>query len=106
MQNNRLDVSRGLGLAQDDFRAFAGIIRDPTATPRDEQFGWIYREGIGVERDDSLAFLWYRKAPRAAIRPPEHIGWLYQEGRGVPQADAEAMRWYKLAADEATRSSK
>lgn len=59
----------------------------------------ILTTGIGVERDDTQALAWLRKA--AEQNYPDawaELGNMYLAGDGVPQDRAEATRWYQKAA--------
>ena len=63
--------------------------------------GWMYANGIGVKRNDSIAVNWYRKsAEQGNADAQNHLGWMFGNGSGVDQDYAEAMRWYRKAARE------
>ena len=62
-------------------------------------FGVLYDEGIGVEKDYDQALEWYRKAAEQEYAKAEHnLGIMYQEGHGVDKDPVEASRWFQLAA--------
>src|SRR5579862_7590452 len=48
--------------------------------------GWLYEEGKGVERDYGKAADWYPMAAHAGDLSAQNVlGWLYEEGKGVEQ---------------------
>jgi PAS domain S-box-containing protein len=62
--------------------------------------GLIYLNGNGVQRNESEAIKWYRRAADQENADAQlRIGDMYSEGLGVPQDYSEAGRWYRLAAD-------
>jgi len=62
--------------------------------------GLIYLNGNGVQRNDSEAIKWYRRAADQGNADAQlRVGDMYFEGLGVPQDYSEAGRWYRLAAD-------
>jgi serine/threonine-protein kinase len=64
------------------------------------RLGWLYAQGLGVEKSEEQALRWYRKAAEqndAAAQ--ENIGLFYQEGRAGLAVDyPEALRWFRKAA--------
>lgn len=61
--------------------------------------GVCYHDGIGVAKDEQLAFRWYRaSAEQGNERGQGILGYCYGEGFGVAKDEIEAMRWYRLAA--------
>lgn len=62
--------------------------------------GMMYRDGIGVEPDMSLALKWWHQAAEQddpiAIYS---IGYAYDAGEGVPQDFQEALKWYTRGAN-------
>ena len=63
--------------------------------------GDMYREQLGVRRDDSLAAFWYRKAAELGWAPAQaQLGHLYRRGEGVLQSHVEAAKWYRKAAEQ------
>lgn len=77
----------------------------PTYEKTKAQFmmGQLYGTGKpGVERNDRIAFDWYKKAAldgEGYLESVYYMGICYQNGRGVTQNTAEAKKWYKKAAD-------
>ena len=93
------------------------------------KLGWMYREGIGVERDSKEAIKWFRLAAEQGYAEAQNylacmtsdateafkwqqlaahqgfatgqmnLGWRYEIGRGVAQSDAEPAKWYRIAAE-------
>ena len=63
--------------------------------------GSIYREGLGVPKNDAEAVKWYRKAAQQGhVMAQVYLGFMYDNGYGVPENDAEALKWYRKAADQ------
>jgi TonB family protein len=63
--------------------------------------GWLYQNGWGVQQDYSKAMAWYRKAADQGNATAEvNLAWLYRKGYGVQQDYAQAMVWFRKAADQ------
>jgi TonB family protein len=63
--------------------------------------GWLYESGLGVNQDYAEAMAWYyRAADQGLAQAQTNIGWLYQNGFGIKQDYAAAMTWYRKAADQ------
>ena len=63
--------------------------------------GNLYRQGIGVTRNDEVAADWYRKAAaKGYVDAINWLGVLYQRGQGVPQDYKKAVEYYRQAADK------
>ena len=63
--------------------------------------GWLYQNGFGVQQDYAEAMKWYREAAGQSDALAQfNVGCLYQDGLGVKQDYAEAMSWYRKAADQ------
>jgi eukaryotic-like serine/threonine-protein kinase len=70
---------------------------------KDAQFavGYFYDQGLGVEKSDQQAAIWYRKAAEQGHRSAQFtLATMYEYGSGVQQSDEEAFNWYKKAADQ------
>ena len=63
--------------------------------------GYLYREGIGVERNDATAHRYYlAAAAQGNLRARTNVGEDFLRGFGVPAADAgEAVQWFRLASE-------
>ena len=69
------------------------------------QLALAYRDGFGVDKDQSAADHWYGAAFEALRRladngnpsAMESLGRAYQDGHGVSRDYGEAMKWFKLA---------
>jgi PAN domain/Sel1 repeat len=67
----------------------------------EQNLGFLYYNGFGVQQDYSQAAIWYRKAADRGLPVGEtSIGWMYQKGLGVPINYAEALRWNRKAAEQ------
>ena len=63
--------------------------------------GLCYENGRSVERDLTLAAVWYRKAAEQGLDEAQfNLGNLYLNAEGVPQDLAEAVRWFRRAAEQ------
>ncbi len=63
--------------------------------------GWAYKEGRGVEPNDVEAVRWYRLSAAQKYADAQFtLGWMYYQGRGVAQSNAEALGLFQLAADQ------
>ena len=68
--------------------------------------GYLYRFGLGVEKDLVVAADWYgRSAHQGNIQAQEALGTLYRLGQGVRVDYLESYRLLKLAADKGNASA-
>ncbi len=68
--------------------------------------GWLYQNGWGVQQNYAEAVTWYRKAADQGYATAQgNLGWLYQKGFGIKQDYVEAMTWYRKAANQADAES-
>jgi uncharacterized protein len=59
--------------------------------------GWMYEEGLGVERDISEAVRWYAQAVDAgAMDFAVKLGWMYMTGEGLQPDRAQAEAWFQV----------
>ena len=64
-------------------------------------FGFMYSEGLGVPQDYMESWKWYRKAAEQGYATAQYnLGIMYAEGQGVLQDDKEAVKWYRKAAEQ------
>jgi len=67
----------------------------PTAM---SNFGVMYQNGLGVQRDYTEALKWYRRAVAAGdVRGMAYLGSMYGNGFGVQRDYTEALKWYRRA---------
>lgn len=67
------------------------------------QIGSIYEKGLGVAKDDQLAFKWYKMASDQNDNRAQYVlGKFYKDGRGVKQDYRRAVRLFQLSADQGT----
>ena len=65
----------------------------------EERLGDLYGKGIGVERNQKLAFDWRIKAAkRGSLDAQVKIGSMYQDGIGVVKDIDQAIYWFRRAA--------
>jgi len=63
--------------------------------------GWMYLNGYGVERDYRQAIVWFRKtAEQGNAYAQNNLGWVYETGRGVERDLWRAAEWYRKAAEQ------
>jgi TPR repeat protein len=61
----------------------------------------MYRNGKGVERDDSIAAGWYQKAAEAGnVQAQYNLGMMRAIGKGLPKDEIRGYMWLMLAAVE------
>lgn len=63
--------------------------------------GMRYRDGKGVESDNSKAMHWYRFcADRGDAYGMDNVGFMYMRGKGVPQNEEVAVGFFKAASSK------
>ena len=63
--------------------------------------GWMYDYGEGVEQNAEEAVKWYRRAAKQGHAIAQNnLGKMYQYGEGIEQNDEEAIKWYRRAAEQ------
>ena len=68
--------------------------------PARSLLGWMYAQGVGVERDPFLAEKLYLEAAAAGdMSARNNLGELYETGRGVKEDRGRAFEYYRLAAE-------
>ena len=61
--------------------------------------GYLYENGVGVQKDYGKALHWYRKVAEAGAPIGQYnLGSAYLAGRGVEPDPVEAAKWLTLAA--------
>eukprot|EP01047_Picozoa_sp_COSAG01_P062468 COSAG01_NODE_7949_length_2979_cov_8.919792_1_plen_527_part_10 len=66
--------------------------------------GVCYHMGRGVDKDETEAAKWYRKAAEQGQHDAQcNLGVCYEDGEGVDQDEAEAAKWYRKAAEQGHR---
>ena len=66
-----------------------------------EMIGFMYLQGQGVPRGDSLAVQWYQRAAKQGHAGAQNsLGTLYENGRGTLKDYATAAIWYRRAAEQ------
>ena len=65
------------------------------------KLGVMYRHGLGVVKNDTLAIDWYRKAAQGGhVRAQNSLGIMYRFGMGVEKDLNEAVHWLTAAAEQ------
>ena len=63
------------------------------------QMAHAYEDGLGVQKNTTIAMEWLRKAADGGNADAENeLGVAYRMGNGVPRDFKEAVRWYRRAA--------
>jgi hypothetical protein len=71
-----------------------------------ENIGYLYQHGLGVETDYAEAQSWYYKAAGQGNSNAENqLGYLNQYGLGIPPDFAQALAWYHTAADQGNHTA-
>jgi len=66
--------------------------------PAEAQLGLMYANGLGVERNQPIAAIWFYRAARQGLPSAQlALGAILAEGRGVPSDIEDAYMWIKLA---------
>jgi len=62
--------------------------------------------GLGVDRDETSSFYWYKKAAKAGIDVAQHnLAVAYAQGNGVEADLSKAITWWKRAANSGNADS-
>ncbi len=63
--------------------------------------GIMYKDGLGVPKDEVEAVKWLRKAAdQSNAMAQAYLGFMYVEGLGVPKDEVEAVKWFRKAAEQ------
>ena len=69
--------------------------------------GFCYDNGKGVEKDPKQAVYWYQKAAEQGYASAQfNLGLCYENGKGVEQDQKQALSWYQKAADQGDEDAK
>ena len=67
----------------------------------EEDLGYMYANGQGVEQSYEKAVEWYRKVADQGYAVAQcNLGYMYSNGHGVEQSYEKAVEWYRKAADQ------
>lgn len=101
------DIDLNSGIAAFEAKQFANAMRllhphaelgDPEAQYR---VAIMCQNGLGVLRNELLAFKWMRAAAEQGFGLAQHgLGFMYLEGDCVERSDKDAFRWFSAAADQ------
>jgi len=71
-----------------------------------ENIGYLYQHGLGVETDYAEAQTWYYKAAGQGNSNAENqLGYMNQYGLGIPPDFAQALAWYHTAAEQGNHTA-
>ena len=63
--------------------------------------GYMYYKGEGVEKDAEEAVKWLRKAAEQGFaKTQNNLGYMYASGEGVMQDSSKAEKWFRKAAEQ------
>ncbi|MFN6018112.1 MAG: tetratricopeptide repeat protein [Verrucomicrobiota bacterium] len=63
--------------------------------------GYSYYAGEGVEKNETEALKWFRKAAKQGLAKAQYnLGGFYQSGTGVEKNETEAVSWYRKASEQ------
>ena len=66
-----------------------------------EQLGFLYYNGKGVDLNNTEAVVWFRKASEQGLASAQNqLGHMYEHGLGVAKSYEEAFNWYKKSGDQ------
>jgi len=86
--------------ADDDFDTLTKLAEQGDAAAQ-LNLGLMYKDGRGVQRDDTEAVKWFSKAAEQGKSDAlQLVGFMYARGTGVAQDDGEAVKWYRKAAEQ------
>ena len=61
----------------------------------------MYQNGLGVVRNELLAYKWMKSAAQQDYGPALHgLGFMYMDGDCAAQDDARAFQWFEAAAEQ------
>lgn len=90
--------------ASGDYARAASLIRplaEQSHALAQNNLGLLYRDGMGVPKDEKEAVAWFRKAADQGFAPAQNnLGLMYANGRGMPQDYKQAALWFRRAADQ------
>lgn len=97
--------NRGVELWQQGRTSEAVTLWLPRAEQGDGEaalfLGFAYRTGQGVDRNDSQAFRWYKRAAESGMPEAQiELSLMYELGVGTEPDPAAAASWYSLATRE------
>ena len=72
-----------------------------------DQLGWLYHYGSGVNKDYAEAVKWYRKSAEQGVANAQNqLGYMYEQGYGVGKDLSQARYWYGKAAAQGNANGK
>jgi TPR repeat protein len=73
----------------------------------ENNIGYLYQNGLGVNKDCHEAMQWYLTAANQGEPSAENnLGWLYHKGWGVKKDDVQARQWFELSAQQGNEKAK
>lgn len=62
--------------------------------------GILYMKGLGVEKNEKTAFIWYKRASANGNTDAMYnLGMMYNQGRVIYRSPKDAVKWWRKAAE-------
>ena len=62
--------------------------------------GILYMKGLGVEKNEKTAFIWYKRAAANGNTDAMYnLGMMYNQGRVIYRSPKDAVKWWKKSAE-------
>lgn len=109
-ENTELNLASGISAFEAKDFARAMQLLNPLADEGEPEAQYrlaiMYQNGLGVVRNEALAFKWMKSAANQAHDLAEHgLGFMYMEGDCIEQNAAKAIEWFTRAANKGLAGS-
>ena len=112
MNDTDIDMELSSGLAAFESKAFAraaallGPLAEAGNPEAQHRLGIIYQNGLGMARNELLAYKWMQMAAKQDHALAQHgMGFMYLEGDCVSANGAKAVTWFEKAAKQGLAGS-
>ena len=100
--NQQMDLMSGVSAFESKHFSRAMKLLSPIANSGnpDAQYrlAIMYQNGLGVVRNELLAYKWMKNAAQQKFGPALHgLGFMYMEGDCVGRDDVKAIKWFEAA---------
>ncbi|GBB96741.1 hypothetical protein RclHR1_02820004 [Rhizophagus clarus] len=79
-------------------KIFGNLINNQTIRQYEVMVGYFYEDGFGINKNEIVAFEWYKKAKN--LNGNFELGYCYNYGYSIKKNLKEALKLYKQASDE------
>ncbi|CAB4397289.1 unnamed protein product [Rhizophagus irregularis] len=100
-KDKKLVELNNLAYSQNEFKTFESYLKSSKEgnSCAQNNLGYCYQYGIGIEKDDIEAFKYYLKAAKGGSSDAENnLGDCYKNGIGISKDENKAFEWYAKAA--------